>query len=190
MSEGIKKCPAFCKDGKFRAYGDYDRSNTILLKSSEEMFLELEAQYKKFIQITDGKANYKHVDFHLWDNQRLPVAAALGKFLRKYKIKRCRIVGMHQHYKGIRAIIKYSILRVLSFSPFTKTFSSTRINYYIHKKDEFRSSLIEFYVHPDILDGQIYDNTTPIFGDMKFPLKEQIQLSHIENYRLSNWEDL
>ena len=78
VSEDIKKCPAFCKDGKFRSYGDYDRSNTILLKYSEEMFLELEAQYKKFIQITDGKANYSHVDFHLWDNQRLPVAAALG----------------------------------------------------------------------------------------------------------------
>ena len=196
LSEDIKKCPAFCKDGNFRANGDYDLSNTILLKYSELMFLELQAQYQKFIEITGGKANYKHVDFHLWDNRRLPVAMALGKFLRKNKIKRCRIVGMHQYYKGKQTFIKYFIMRILlfimrilSYSPFTNTFCSTRINYFIHKKDKFRSSLIEFYVHPDIIEGQVYDNTAPIFGDKKHPLKEQIQLAHIEGYKLSNWED-
>lgn len=149
MSDEIKKCPAFCKDGNFRSYGDYDSSNSTLLKYTEEMYRELEAQYKYFIKITNGKANNMHIDFHLWDNQRLPIAAALGRFLRTYKIERCRLVGAHQHYHGIRASLRYFVMRVLSFSPFTKTHSSTRINYYIHRKNEFKSSLIEFYVHPD-----------------------------------------
>ena len=104
---------------------------------------------------------------------------------------------MHQYYKGEQTIIKYFIkiilsfiMRILSYSPFTNTFCSTRINYFIHKKDAFKSSLIEFYVHPDIIEGQVYDNTVPIFGDKKYPLKEQIQLAHIEGNILSNWEEL
>lgn len=191
LSSKIKECHAFCNnDGTFRAYGDYDRSNTIFLTYSDIIYEELEAQYEKFIELTQGKANNNHVDFHLWDNQRLPVAAALGRFLRKHKIHRCRFVGVHQHYSGLKQFVRYALTRVLSFSPYTKGHISTRINYFLHRNQEFTSNLIEMYIHPDIVDGTIIDNTMPIFGDKKYSLKEHIQLLEQYQFQRVSWETL
>lgn len=154
------------------------------------MYYELEAQYQKFIELTKGKANNDHIDFHLWDNQRLPIAAAFGKFLRKHKIKRCRIWGAHQKTGRGRSLIRYLLMRSLSYSPYTTSHKSTRINYYINRKEDFKDNLIEFYVHPDIIDGAVIDNSVPIFGTIKYPLDKQIELAGISEYRISSWEEI
>ena len=86
ITEDMRKDSLFCKDGKFKSYKGLPRRFSSVCKW-RIVYKELVAQYNKFIEVTEGKADYKHIDFHLWYNLTWPVSLALSFFTKKYKIK-------------------------------------------------------------------------------------------------------
>ncbi len=94
LTEAMRRDSFFCKDGKFKKYSGLPHRFSDLRKW-EIVYHEMVSQYEKFKEITNEKANYKHIDFHLWYNLTWPVAFALKRFTRNYKIESVRYIGMH-----------------------------------------------------------------------------------------------
>ena len=76
LTEIMRKDSFFCTAGKFTKYKGLSKNVSDIVKW-KVVYHELVAQYKKFIEVTDGKADYNHVDFHLWYNLTWPVSVAL-----------------------------------------------------------------------------------------------------------------
>ena len=90
LTTAVKNDPFFCVDGKFKPYKGLPRKFLSGVFKWKEVYRELVAQYNKFIEVTQGKGNYEHVDFHSWYNLTWPVSIALNVFTRKYHIKSVR----------------------------------------------------------------------------------------------------
>ena len=89
----------FCENGKFKGKAYYNRLYSFdYYKYVNVIFQELESQYLSFKELTDGKANYQHVDFHLYMNLCPPVAAAYRRLIKKHRIQSARFFGEHQRY--------------------------------------------------------------------------------------------
>ena len=145
------------------------------------------AQYKKFIEVTNGKADYKHIDFHLWYNLTWPVSIALRLFTRKYKIESVRYIGMHQ-----RNIRRYRLFHKMGELSEVRSFPATNIDYYLNKTQLFSDyPLVELYCHPNYKeDGTFLDDSPSYIKHERRPMIDQIQdLRAMGNIEFISWED-
>ncbi len=184
LTEAMKGDPFFCKDGKFIPYKGLPH-NIISVFKWKLAYRELVAQYNKFIEVTQGKGDYKHVDFHLWYNLTWPVSIALNTFTRKYKIESVRYIGLHQ--KSIR----YKLFRVLSWNPRVRQIPATNIDYYLTKRQLLAGcKLIELYCHPNYKEGVFLDDSPSYIQHKRQPMLKQIQmLRELGNVEFVSWED-
>ena len=95
LSETMRSDPFFCKNGRFLKYSGLP-NRFLDIRKWRVVYQELVAQFDKFKEITQGKADYGHVDFHLWYNLTWPVSLALNLFTRRFKISSVRYYGLHQ----------------------------------------------------------------------------------------------
>ena len=191
LNEDIKKCAAWCRNGDFRAYKDWDFSNTRSLLYAGVMFRELEAQYLRFMELTENKGNTHHVDFHLWDNLRWPVSFALGRLYRKYDIRTVREISAHHLRLRKKVQLENWVAHLLAYHKGTKSYQSDRVNYYVNRPERMADDLMELYVHPDYIDGVLMDNTVPVIGKKKYPLEEHIRMiQEICPCEFISWEEI
>ncbi len=186
LTEAMKKDKFFCVDGKFKNYKGLPTNPKSVVKW-KLIYNELVAQYDKFKEVTNGKADYKHVDFHLWYNLTWPASIALNVFTRKYKIESVRIISMHN-----KNLSKYMIYRVIGWNPRVKSISCSSIDYYLTKyKSIPKEEVFELYCHPNYKDGILLDDTPSLFQHDRQPLIEHIQkLKELENLEFVAWEDV
>ena len=164
----------FCKDGEFARYKYYKADYK---KYVDVVFQELEAQYLAFQELTQGKANNQHLDFHLYANLSLPVAAAYDRLIEKYHIPSARFFGAHQAEKN--GSVKMRLLNALLMRHCRRSKAcvvpSSRIEYFLARKEKFaRDPVIELFVHLDYRDGVLIDKTQSVFGNEMKPLEEQL----------------
>lgn len=185
LTEAMRKDPFFCKNGKFAPYKGLPRRIRTVFKW-KLVYNELVAQYNKFMEVTEGKGDYKHIDFHLWYNLTWPVSIALKVFTRKNNIESVRYIGLHQKS------IKYKWFRFLSWNPHVKQIPATNIDYYLSKQKTLsQEQVIELYCHPNYKeDGTFLDDSPSYLKHERRPMINQIQdLREIENVEFISWED-
>lgn len=190
LTDEFAQCSVFCENGEFR-HPFYNKLD--FWKYIDITYRELEAQYLRFRELTDGKGNLLHLDVHLYNNRSYPFAVAYKKLIDKYKIKSARYFGVHhrtQRYpaKEERRLF-FSSLLCGKKALVTK---SCNVDYYLTRQNEFQlDDLVELYVHPDYVDGVLMDNTESVFGHDRKPLKEQIEaLKASGEVELISWRAL
>lgn len=186
LTEEMKKDETFCVNGKFRSYTGLPSNFSSIFKFLL-VYRELVAQYKKFIEVTGGKGNLYHVDFHLWYNLTWPVCIALNLFTWTHKIKSVRYIGVHQEHTRRR------ILRLLSYNPFVKSFRSSNIDGFISKPELFvKDNCFELYCHPDYIDDKLMDNSFSYYGHPKRLLETQISdlLQKAKDIEFVSWAEV
>lgn len=185
LSEGIRKDPLFCKDGRFIKYHGLP-FHPFDIRKWRVVYNELVAQFDIFKEVTNGKADYKHVDFHLWYNLTWPVSVALNLFTRKYKIKSVRYIGIHQ--KSIR----YRLFRLFSWNPRVKSYPATNIDYFLSKREALGNvEVIELYCHPNYKDGVFFDDSPSYLKHDRQPMQQQIQkLRELGDVESVSWESI
>ena len=185
LTEAMRKDPFFCKDGKFRPYKGLPRKISSIFKW-KLVYNELVAQYNKFVEVTEGKGNSNHIDFHLWYNLTWPASIALNVFTRKYNIRSVRYMGLH--HKSFR----YKLFRIISWNPHVKQIPATNIDYFLTKhKTLSQKQIIELYCHPNYKeDGTFLDDSPSYLKHDRQPMLKQIQmLKEIGNIEFMSWED-
>lgn len=187
LSEQYKNS-RFCKDGEFAKL----HNKTDYFEYSEIVFKELECQYSEFKELTDGYANYQHVDCHLYCNLFLSVAVAYRRLIDKYSINNARYYGEHhKQVKSLRKKLKFQVAKVLNGNK-AYAVKSCNVDYYLTMIDSFQEDeIVELYVHPDYIDDVLMDNTVSAFVHEKVPLAEHIkQLYSTGELELISWTDL
>ena len=186
VTEAMRSDAFFCKDGLFRKYRGLPKRFKDIRKW-RVVYNELVAQFVLFQTLTEGKANYKHVDFHLWYNLTWPVSVALNLFTWRFKIESVRYYGLHQ--KSDR---KYFVYRLLSWNPRVKYIPATNIDYYLTKSRlQSKYKTIELYCHPNYKEGVFLDDSPSYLKHDRQPMDNQIQvLREINDIHFSSWEDL
>lgn len=169
VSTAMQKSSTFCNNGYFFngiKYYYYD------IRKWKIIYKELIAQYEKFIEVTEGKANYKQIEFHMWTNLSLPASIALNLFTRKYKIEYVRY-----YHIGIKNSLRTLICRLLSWNPKVKYTPATNIDYYLSKREKLRKyEIIELYCHPNYRDGVFLDDSPSYLGHKHRPINEHMSL--------------
>lgn len=149
LTDTISKDSYFCKDGLFKLFA-YTPSRAIpsgfrQLSKWKMVYDELEAQYYKFLEFTDGRGDDSHIDFHVWYNLSLPVAVALRVFIKKHNIKTARLIGLHQE-----GVIRYKVFSKISSNRSLKCFPATNIDYFLSCPKMFENQdVVELYCHPE-----------------------------------------
>lgn len=187
LTEAMKKDSLFCEKGTFRPckklphrFWDFRKWRIV--------YQELVAQYNKFIEITEGKADYKHVDFHLWYNLTWPVAIALKRFVRKHKILSVRYIGVHQMDNR-----RYMLLYRIGRNRHVNNIPATNIDYYLSKRQLFAGHpIVELYCHPNYKeDGTFLDDSPSYLKHERQPMLNQIQmLKDIGVSEYISWKDV
>ena len=173
LTEKIAKDSAFCENGLFKPYKSLPNRPKDIFKWWK-VYKELCAQYEKFLQMTEGKGNRSHIDFHLWYNLTWPVSIALNFFTWTHGIKSVRYIGVHQ----VRSR-RLRLLRLLSWNPFVKCYRSSNIDGFLTYPEWFQNEKrFELYCHPDYMKngGEVMDNSISYFGHEKQPMETNVQL--------------
>lgn len=184
LTDAMKKDPFFCKNGKFAPYkGLPIRISTVF--KWKLVYRELVAQYNKFMEVTNGMGNCKHIDFHLWYNLTWPVSIALNVFTRKFNIESVRYIGLHQK------TFRYKWFRILSWNPRVKQIPATNIDYYLAKHQSLsHEQLIELYCHPNYKEDLFLDDSPSYVGHERQPMFKQIQmLKELGDVEMVSWEE-
>lgn len=190
VSEEIEKDNLWCSNGKFR--NSIKKSDEILLRHSKVVFIELQAQYQRFVKLTENKGNYNHIDFHLYHNFRLPVAYALKKMAANYDIYSARYDVVNMAYTAsMLGRIKQILSKILSRHRKVAVYKSCRINFFLNRPELLNEKIIELFCHPDYVNGKLIDNTTPVFGNTKETLEKHVDMikEHVDCEFIS-WKDL
>ena len=184
LTDSMRKDPFFCKNGKFRKYHGLPKHFSDIRKW-KIVYDELVAQYSLFKKLTNGQADYQHIDFHLWYNLSFPVAIALNVFTRKYKIKSVRYIGIHQ--KSIR----YRLFRWISWNPRVKSYPATNIDYFLARHNSLAQiKVIELYCHPNYKDGIFLDDSPSYLKHERQPMLKQIQmLKDMDGIEFISWNN-
>lgn len=184
LNDTFKKS-RFCKDGEFGSVSCFAYYEKDFYKYKDVIFAELESQFLAFREITEGKANYDHVDFHLYRNLCPPVALAYRKLIRVYGIKTARFIGAHEKeskYRGRRSRYMNKAIFWLVRREKANVMKSSKIEYYIMRQKAFRDdTIVELYVHPEMRDGVIMDRTNSVLGLEMQTLEDQISM--VKNLR-------
>ena len=185
LTEAMRKDSLFCENGKFRPYKRLPAHFSSIVKW-RIVYHELVAQYNKFMDITEGEADFSHIDFHLWYNLTWPVAIALNLFTWKYNIKSVRYIGEHQKKQR-----RLRILRAISWNPRVMSLPSTNIDYFLSKRESMvKYSIIELYCHPHYKDGVFLDDSPSYLKHERQPMTKQIQsLKAFDSLEVISWED-
>lgn len=185
LTAAMKMDSTFCKNGKFKPYQGLPRKLSSVLKW-KKVYKEMVTQYNKFIELTQGKANYEHIDFHSWYNLTWPVAIALNVFTRKYHIKSVRYMGLHQ-----KNYLPNKIFRIISWNPRVRFYPATNIDFFLSKYQVFKDiETIELFTHPKYKDGVLLDDSISYLNHEKQPMQKQIEmLKEKGNIDLFSWED-
>lgn len=183
LTEEMRRDPFFSKNGKFKKYRGLPNRLTDIRKW-RVAYHEIEAQYKKFIEVTEGKGDRSHIDFHLWYNLTWPVSLALRRFTRKYNIKSVRYIGEHQKNK-----FRYKKFFLISRNSQVKNFPATNIDYFLSKRSSFeRVDTVELYCHPNYKDSVFLDDSPSYLNNERQPMIKQIQrLKEDESVELITW---
>lgn len=189
LNSDFSACSAFCEDGEFKQNGTYDFAAKNSFKYAQLIFLELENQYKKFIELTGNEGNNSHIDFHLYYNLNFLVAYAIRKLVKKYNIKTVRYYGEHHKLLGKKMRLRLFLVKLLGVWK-TRPAKSCNIDFYLSDKEPFTNDkYIELYVHPDYIDGELIDNSVSSFGHKMKTLKEHYDLIKNDGEIIS-WNDL
>lgn len=185
LTNAMRNDSFFCKNGKFLKYRGLPKDPTSIRKW-KVVYKELVAQYNKFIEVTEGKGNISHIDFHLWYNLTWPISVALNLFTWKYKIKSVRYIGIHQ--KSMRC----RLFRWISWNPCVKAYPATNIDYYLTKHKKLSDiPVIELYCHPNYKDGVFLDDSPSYLKHERQPMQKQIQeLRELDEVKFISWEDI
>lgn len=184
LSDAMRKDPFFCKGGKFLKYRGLPKHPSSIRKW-KVVYKELVAQYNKFIEVTEGKGNISHIDFHLWYNLTWPVAVALNLFTRRFNIQSVRYIGLHQNS------FRFRVFRWISWNPRIKAYPATNIDYYLTKHKSIVKPIIELYCHPNYKDGVFLDDSPSYLKHERQPMQNQIQmLKDIGSIEFISWEDI
>lgn len=185
LTEAMRKDSFFCKNGKFAEHKGLQHGFRHVIKW-KLAYEEMVAQYNKFVEVTGGKGNYEHIDFHLWYNLTWPVSVALNVFTRKYNIKSVRYMGLHQKKSK-----HGTIYRIVSWNPRVQSYPATNIDYYLSKHHSFvKEQIIELYSHPNYKDGVFLDDSPSYLKHERQTMPKQIQmLREIGNVEFISWED-
>lgn len=185
LTEAMRKDAFFCKDGKFKKYNGLPHRFTDIRKW-KIVYQELVAQYNKFIEVTKGKADYKHIDFHLWYNLTWPVSVALRLFTKRFNIESARYIGIQQMNNR-----KYRLFQRISQSSGVKCVPTTNIDYYLSKKQELANyQVMELYCHPNYKEGVFLDDSPSYLKHERQPMLKQIQLlKDCTDLEFVSWEN-
>lgn len=185
LSETMRSDSFFCKNGRFLKYSGLP-NRFLDIRKWRVVYQELVAQFDKFKEITQGKADYGHVDFHLWYNLTWPVSLALNLFTRKFKISSARYFGLHQ--KDDRQFFFY---RLLGWNPRVEYVPATNIDYYLTKNQSLTEyQTIELYCHPNYKEGVFLDDSPSYLGHERQPLEKHIDaLRELDGIQFISWED-
>lgn len=186
LTKTMRNDPFFCIDGMFKPYHGLPQGKKSVLKW-KMVYDELVAQYKRFIEVTKGRGDASHVDFHLWYNLTWPVSVALYFFLKNYHIKSVRLIGMHQVQNK-----QYRLYSRISSNHYLKTYPATNIDYYISRKELFKDEqIVELYCHPDYRNGIWLDNSPSYLKHERQSMIAQMQmLKDTGSYELISWKDI
>lgn len=189
LTEAMKNDPYYCLEGKFKPYKGLPHGFGGILKW-RIVYHEMVAQYEKFKEITNGKANYKHIDFHLWYNLSWPVAVALNVFTRKYKIESVRYIGIH--HKSLSKHKRLRKFRTISWNPRVKSFPATNIDYFLSERDNIsRFDAIELYCHPTYKEDVFLDDSPSYLKHDRQPMQKQIdEIKKQKDVVFVSWEDI
>jgi predicted glycoside hydrolase/deacetylase ChbG (UPF0249 family) len=187
LTEAMRKDSFFCTNGKFTLYKGLPHQSSDIRKW-KIVYREIVAQYKKFMEVTDGKGDNKHIDCHLWYNLTYPVSVALNLFTIFHNIKTVRYIGEHQ--KNINNIV-FKRCRILSWNPRVRSIPATNIDYYLSKTELFKDTkIVELYCHPHYKEGVILDDSPSYLKHERRPMIDQIQdLRAIGSVEFVSWED-
>lgn len=184
LTDAMKRNPYAGKNGRLLRYKQKS-FGFLSVFDARFVYREIEAQYKRFIAITDGKGDIKHIDFHLWYNLTWPVSIALFFFTRRYKIQSVRYFGEH-----LKKSIRCKLYKIISWNPNVIDIPSTNIDYFISRRELFRQyPVIELYCHPNFKNGILLDDSDSYLHHEKKTMQYHIQqLNEIENIELISWE--
>lgn len=170
ITEAMQKDPIFCKNGHF--HQNRSLLSFFNIKKWKIIYNEIDAQYKKFIEITEGKADYKRVEFHMWMNLSIPASIALNLFTRKHKIESVRYYSIDKKNNK-----KVMLCRLLSWNHSVKYIPSINIDYYLSKTELFSNTpLMELYCHPNYKNGVFLDDSPSYLGHERQPMLKHIDL--------------
>lgn len=188
LTKAMRNDSFFCKDGKFRPYKGLPKKFSSIRKW-KVVYKEMVAQYKKFIEVTNGKADFKHIDFHLWYNLTYPVSVALNLFTIFHNIKTVRYIGVHQIQMNNKV---FKRCRILSWNPRVKSFPATNIDYYLSKRESFKDcKIVELYCHPHYKEGVFLDDSPSYLQHDRQPMLQQIQmLKESGNIEFLSWNEI
>jgi|GEM_PF-2795741 len=183
LTDAIRLDPFFCKDGQFRPYKGLPRSFSSIRKW-RSVYREMAAQFELFKSVTKERANYKHIDFHLWYNLTWPVSIALNVFSLRYHIRSVRVIGIHQ-----KSILRYRVLSALSWNVRVKYIPATNIDYFLSKRSSFENTpVLELYCHPNYKEGVFLDDSPSYLGHDRQPMNDQITKLKSLGYSFISWE--
>ncbi len=184
LTDEIKNDPFFCRDGLFVNRGlPYNPGSILKWKA---IYNELVAQYEQFKEVTEGRADYHHVDFHLWYNLTMPASIALNKLTRNYDIKTVRFCALH-HRTTLRGII----CRPLTWNPRVTYVPATNIDYFTTKLAEMRQyDTMELYCHPHYKDGIFLDDSPSYLKHERQPMMTNINaLRAVDGIEYITWRE-
>lgn len=183
LSKTLSKDTLFCKDGLFRSFSGLPRKAIDIFRFLR-VYIELCAQYKKFKEVTLGRGNLSHIDFHLWFNLTWPVSVALNLFLWTHRIKSVRYLGIHHEKTGRR------LFRFIGWNPFVNSYRSTNIDGFLTNPNMFeKNHCFELYCHPDFVNGEIIDNSISLFGNDKRSMLDHVNLLQHFDLQLVSWHN-
>ena len=187
ITDSMRKDTFFCTNGKFTPYTELPHKFSDIRKW-KIAYREIVAQYKIFIEVTNGKADYKHVDFHLWYNLTYPVSVALNLFTLIYNIKSVRYIGIRQMNINDKV---FKRCRLLSWNPRVRYIPATNIDYYLTKRQSFiEYKVMELYCHPNYKNGVFLDDSPSYLKHDRQPMLKQIQmLKGIGDIEFVSWEN-
>ena len=186
LTETMGKDTFFCKEGKFKEYKGLSKRLSNIRKW-RVVYNEMVAQYNFFKEATKGKADYKHIDFHLWYNLTGAASIALNLFTRKYKIESVRYWPISYWKKR-----RYRLFRVLGWNPRVKSIPACSIFYFLTKRQSLSNyKVVELFCHPNYKDGMFVDDTPSYLYKDRRPMQTQItELRGLECVEFVSWEEV
>ncbi len=193
-NENFKKS-LFCENGYFKDYTLYNQFYHFMhLKYARLIFQELESQYLAFKEITLGKANYKHIDFHNYINLSPPVYLAFNRLIRKYRIQSARFFGEQQVYTKERRRFRVIHKAMMCAIKLKKSFvmKSCKIEHFLEYYDQMKKEkIVECFTHPEFVDGVLLDHTFSALNREMKPLEEHVaEIKKLGGVEFVSWKQL
>lgn len=188
VSENYIANSLLCRNGDFVPLREL-RSYSIPIRFTRIIYDELDAQYNRFIDMTKGQGNYSHVDFHLYDNLRFPVAIAYNKIIKQYGIKSARWYGVHHvYYPSSRKTRYIALLKKIIHTNCIRV-PSGNIDFFLTDRMSFGQETCELYVHPDYSDGNLIDNSMSFFNHPIQMLEKHIERLSDPSHMFVSWKE-